>query len=214
VSVNDIIDKIRDDSQTVAAEIVAEARAKAGEKLSEAQERADELAARRREEAEREAEAARVRALALARLAARDAKIACKQRAVDRVFAQAAQMISAMDSAAYSKFLEKLLVERADGEMLVEPARADAGVIDAALVERANAEVAGSTGAAPTHSDEAARSSKATLSLGEPTDEIERGFLLRTGRIVTDCSIATLVAEARERYEADVYARLFGEDGG
>jgi hypothetical protein len=30
---------------------------------------------------------------------------------------------------------------------------------------------------------------------------------------VTDCSIATLVAEARERYEADVYERLFGTDG-
>jgi len=207
VSVNDIIDKIRKDSQAVANGIVAEARGQAGDKMAEAQARADEIAAQRREQAERDAESARVRALALARLAARDAKISCKQRAVDRVFLQATQMISAMDSSAYAAWLEKLLVERADGEMRVEPARADAGVLDVALVERANAKVGGGS------KTDAAGGPKATLSLGEPTDEIERGFLLRTGRIVTDCSIVTLVAEARERYEADVYERLFGGDG-
>lgn len=196
MSVNDIIEKIKSDSDATADEILAEARGRAEEKLADARRRAEEAARERHDEAEREAETVHVRTLALARLAARDAKLACKQAIVERVFEKAADKIKALDPGAYAKLLEKLLVERAEGRCEVAPARVDAGVFDDAFLARATQSLG----------------SKATISLARPTDEIERGFMLRAGRIITDCSIATLVAEAREDLAADVHQRLFGEE--
>lgn len=198
MALNDIIDKIKDDSAATAEEIVAEARGQAEEKLAEARKRADEAAKERLLQAEREAETVRVRILALARLAARDSVLTRKQATVDRVFGRVTERLAALDDEAYSMFLEKLLVERAEGGVEVLPAAADARSVDAALLERA-------TGAL---------GEKARLALGARTDAIARGFILRSGRITIDCSIATLVAEAREEYEAQVYERLFGEEAG
>lgn len=194
MSVSDIIEKIRSDSATTAEEIVAEARGEAEKQLAAARERSDEAARARIGEAERDAETARVRILALARLEARDMVLASKQSAVGEVFAAVAARLEALSDDDYSGLIEKLLVESAQGPMEVIPAAADAGVIDAGLLERTSKVLGG----------------KASLTLGSPTTDMARGFLLRTGRIVTDCSMATLVAEARERYEDEVHERLFG----
>ncbi len=56
------------------------------------------------------------------------------------------------------------------------------------------------------------RGSKVTLRLGEPTPDISRGFVLRSGRILETSSTESLVREARDRLEPDVYGRLFGEE--
>ncbi len=67
MSVNDIIEKITNDSAATAEEIVAEARGRASDRLDEATALADDLLRARLDKAEQQADAVRVRALALAR---------------------------------------------------------------------------------------------------------------------------------------------------
>lgn len=197
MALNDIIDKIKDDSLAEAEEIVAEARGVAEEKVAEVRRRAGEVSKARLEEAERRAETVRVRTLALARLAARDALLGDRQAAAELVFAKAAERLENLDAAAYAKLLERLLVERAsDGEEVL-PATADAKIVDAVFVERVNRELAG-------------RAGKVSVRLGGPTGEIARGFILKSGRILTNCSLESLVSDAREQLETEVYERLFG----
>lgn len=197
MALNDIIEKIKDDSAAEGDEIVAEARGIAEEKLGETRGRAEEVIRSRLDEAEKRAETVRVRTLALARLAARDALLGGKQAAAEHVFAKAAERLENLDAAAYAQLLERLLIERAsDGEEVL-PATADAKIIDAAFVERVNGELA-------------KRAGKASVRLGGPTGEIARGFILKSGRILTNCSLESLVSDAREQLEADVYERLFG----
>lgn len=195
MALNEIIDKIKEDSAVQAETIRAEARTQADERLRQAKKRAAQLADKRRLWAERSAETVRARTLARARLAARDAVLAAKQDAVEEVFAKGAAALESLDGGTYADLLERVLVARAEGDVEVVSAVTDAPVVSQALVDRAAASLAG----------------KATLRLGVPTDEIARGFVLRSGRILVDCSLATLLSEARQRLETDVYGRLFGE---
>lgn len=201
MSLSDIIEKIRDDSAAQVEETLAEARAATDEKSSEARSRADEIRAAQLAEGEREAESARARTLALARLSARDAVLARKQAAVDQAFDLVDEKLVALNGAKYAALIERLLVERSSGDEEVLPAAADKDVIDAGLIERANRGLADA-------------GKKASLRLDGVTNDIARGFMLRSGRILTDCSLETLVADARQDMEVEVHELLFGGGAG
>ncbi|RJQ55546.1 MAG: hypothetical protein C4521_02105 [Actinobacteria bacterium] len=191
----DIIAKIREDATAQAETVLAEARDDVEGRVSEARGQAEQMKAERLRQAEREAESDRQRTLALARLAARDMVLACKQATVERVFDLVAEEIDGLDEASYSALLEKLLVARASDEQEVLPGRADARVLDEGFVRRAN---------------ERLQDRGVSLTLAGPAEGIERGFLLRRGRIILNSSIGTIIAEARERLENDVHRKLFG----
>ena len=49
------------------------------------------------------------------------------------------------------------------------------------------------------------------LKLSAERRRIRGGFILRSGRIETNCALETIVRDARERLETEVAAELFGE---
>ncbi len=197
MALEDIIEKIRSDASAGAEELLAGARAHVEERLAEARRLAEEAKARRLEQAERDAGSIRLRILALARLEARDHVLGCKQAGVESVFERAGAGLREMKPADYRALLEKVAAARAsDGEDIL-PGKADAALIDESFVAGANKQLA---------------ERGAKLRLGPPAPDIERGFILKSGKIVTDCSLETLLREARERLETEVYRRLFGEE--
>jgi V/A-type H+-transporting ATPase subunit E len=51
------------------------------------------------------------------------------------------------------------------------------------------------------------------LKLADERRPIQGGFVLRSGRVETNCALKTVLREAREQLETDVAAILFGGDG-
>jgi V/A-type H+-transporting ATPase subunit E len=51
------------------------------------------------------------------------------------------------------------------------------------------------------------------LKLSNERRPIHGGFILRSGRVETNCALATILRDARERLETEVAAILFGDSG-
>ena len=197
MAVDDILKKIKADAEEAARTIVSEGQEAADLVASEARARADvqkkELGAR----AEQRAQEDRNRITTLARLAARRELLNEKQAFMDRVFHEAAGRIVAMETGEYRDFIRGLLestVESGDEEVLIGEAEKR---IDQSFLDSVSKELGKGGG----------------LKLSSERRPIDGGFILRSGRVETNCALETVFRDAREKLETEVAAILFGSGG-
>ncbi len=198
MAVEDILKKIKADAEASASEIVAEGKA-AGEKvLSEAREEIDaqkeKLMARARQHADEE----KNRIITLARLSARRELLGEKQALIDRVFDETRKKILAMDEGAYRKLMRSFIeasVDTGNEEVIVD---ANETRIDQAFLDEVSKSLGKGNG----------------LKLADEKRPIEGGFILHEGKVETNCTLDTILRDARERAETEVAAILFGGQRG
>ena len=196
MAVDDILKKIAADAEEAARKIVAEGEAAAGEVADGGRQRAETLKKELRARAEQHAQEERNRITTLARLAARRELLDEKQAFIDRVFNEAAARISGMGEKDYREFIAGFLkstVESGDEEVLVGEGESR---IDQAFLDSVSNEIGRGGG----------------LKLATERRPIDGGFILRSGRVETNCALATIIRDARERLETDVAAILFADD--
>ncbi len=199
MALDDILERIREDARAEAERIRTDGESRAAAivegALREADHRRGQLLSREREHL---AEQAR-RRLAGERLAARSRELAVRRELLDEVFAAGVAAVRAAGTAEYAAWLAGLVAGVAphDGGEL-ELGREDLDSHGPALAEALERELAGR----PPGPGPAVRTAPG---------EFEAGVrVLGTGS-VHDFSLASLVAERRERWEAGVAAVLFGE---
>jgi V/A-type H+-transporting ATPase subunit E len=198
MAVEDILKKIRGDGEEAARNIVAEGTAAADDIARAGRERAEALRKELRARAERHAQEERNRITTLARLAARRELLAEKQALVERVFTEAAARISGMDAKEYHGFIARLLertVETGDEEVLIGVGEKR---IDQAFLDSVSKKLGKGKG----------------LKLSSERRQIDGGFILKNGRVETNCALSTVLRDARERLETEVAAILFGKGEG
>ena len=197
MAVDDILKKIKADAEEAARKIVAEGQAAADVVASEARERTDVQKKKLRARAEQRAHEERNRITTLARLAARRELLVEKQALIDRVFDEAEERIAAMKQAEYREFIGGFLkntVESGEEEVLIGEGERR---LDQAFLDSVSKELGLGGG----------------LKLSSERRPISGGFILRSGRVETNCSLSTILRDAREKLETEVAAILFGESG-
>ena len=197
MAVDDILKRIKADAEEAARKIVAEGQtaadavADAGRATTDAQKK--ELRAR----AEQRAQEERNRITTLARLAARRELLNEKQAFVDRVFDEAGGRIVAMEPSEYRKLITGLLlstVESGDEEVFIGETESR---LDQAFLDSVSKTLGKGGG----------------LKLVTERRPIAAGFILRSGKVETNCALSTILRDARETLETEVAAILFGSSG-
>jgi V/A-type H+-transporting ATPase subunit E len=197
MAVDDILNKIKADAEEAAREIVAEGQTAADAVADEGRAKTHVQKKELRARAEQRAQEERNRITTLARLAARRELLDEKQAFVDRVFDQAGGKIAEMEQSEYRTFITGLLrstVESGDEEVLIGE---NESRLDQAFLDSVSKELGLGGG----------------LKLASERRQIKAGFILRSGRVETNCALSTILRDAREGLETEVAAILFGENG-
>jgi len=196
MAVEDILKKIKADAEEAARKILAEGQTAADEVAADGRERAEALKGQLRARAEQHAQEERNRITTLARLSARRELLDEKQALIDRVFDEAARRISGMNKSDYREFIAGFLkntVETGEEEVLIGESEKR---IDQAFLDSVSKRLGKGIG----------------LKLSSERRPIDGGFILRSGRVETNCALATILRDARERLEIDVAAILFEDE--
>ncbi len=198
MAVDDILKKIKADAEDAAREILAEGRKDADEVLAAARGRAESEREKMQAKSRQRADEERNRIITLAKLAARRDILNEKQSLIDRVFEDTRKKLLEMARDDYRRLIGNLLkdsVEAGDQEVILDEGETR---IDQAFL------------------DEATRSLglPGQLRLSSERRKIGGGFILRSGKIETNCALDTILRDARERLESDVAAILFGAESG
>ena len=178
--------------------ILAEAKREADAVLSRAREKAETERARLRARAKQRSEEEKNRIVTLAKLSARRDLLTEKQGLIDRVFEETRKRIVAMPADEYGSFIKGLLkrtIETGEEEVIVGEVERR---IDQQLLDDVSRELGKPGG----------------LKLSSDRRPIDGGFILRRGRMETNCALDTIIRDARERLETDVAGILFGREGG
>ncbi len=197
MAVDDILKKIKADAEEAARKIVSESQEAADAVAGQARARAEAQKKELRAKAEQRAQEDRNRITTLARLAARRELLDEKQGFIDRVFSEAGKKVAGMDQSEYRKFITGFLkstVESGDEEVLIGETETR---IDQAYLDSVSKEAGWSGG----------------LKLSKERRPIAGGFILRSGRVETNCALETILRDAREKLETEVAAILFGGSG-
>jgi V/A-type H+-transporting ATPase subunit E len=197
MAVEDILKKIRADAEDAAGRIVAEGKAAADEVTAEARGRIDAQAERLRAKARQRADEEKNRIVTLARLSGRRELLSEKQRLIDRVFAETRESILGMGRDEYRRLIRAFLRDAGDDEDAEVVVDVGEKRIDQAFLDEVTRELGGGR-----------------LKLSGERREIGGGFILLSGRTETNCTLETILRDAREKLETEVASILFGADGG
>ncbi len=194
MAVDDILKKIKADAEESAREIVAAGRKDADEVLGAARARVESEREKMQAKARQRADEERNRIITLARLSARRDLLNEKQTLIDRVYDQTRKKILGMGRDEYRRFIGAFLkdaVETGDEEVIIGEGETR---IDQAFLD----EISKSLGLSR------------PLRLSSERRKIGGGFVLRSGKIETNCALDTILRDARATFEADVAGILFG----
>ena len=197
MAVDDILKKIKADAEEVARKIVAEGQTAADAVAAEGRARTDAQKKEQRARSEQRAQEDRNRITTLARLAARRELLEEKQGLIDRVFDEAGSRVAAMEQGEYRRFIAGLLkstVESGDEDVLIGETESR---LDQAFLDSVSKEFGKAGG----------------LKLANERRPIAAGFILRSGKVETNCALSTILRDARETLETEVAAILFGGSG-
>jgi V/A-type H+-transporting ATPase subunit E len=197
MAVEDILSRIRADADEASRGILAEAKREAGAILERARAKADAERARLSARARQRSDEERNRIVTLAKLSARRELLTEKQALIDRVFDETRTRIIAMPADEYARFIGNLLrktVESGDEEVIVGEGERR---IDQRLLDDVSRDIGKPGG----------------LRLSDERRPIDGGFILRRGKMETNCALDTILRDARERLETEVAGILFGSGG-
>jgi V/A-type H+-transporting ATPase subunit E len=190
--------KIIDDAEAEAREILEQANAEAGVIKDEAEAEVRQIEAEAKAKAEAEAKEHIRRQVSLGELEARKAILADKGNVLEEVFNRALDDLKRRDregSYALTKGLLLKAVEHGDEEVIMSPD--DRSAVGEAFVRDVNSKLK-------------SQGRRGEMTLSEETREIRGGFILRRGRAEINSSYETLLAMLRDEVETEIAKMLFG----
>lgn len=197
MGIDELEDRILRDARAEAKEIMDRAAAKRDEILKMADAEADAAYRRRYSALKLEAEEEKKQKVTMEALESRKAVLQEKRALLDSVFSAARDELLALPADRYRDLLVKMIVAAStDGEGEVLLSGADREKIGEELVAGASRGLE-NAGKAP------------RLYLSEETRDINGGFVLRSGDIEIDGSLATEIESRREELEEDLVGMLF-----
>lgn len=189
--------RIETDAVADAARIAEEARLQCEAIRTEGEAKAQERYWKRVREGVKNAEDRASRLAKAADMEARKSVLACKQQIVAQAFELAEQKLLALSGEDYIAFLAGLAAKASvSGREEIVLNAADRERIGKRVAARAN-ELLASQGRA------------ARLTLSAETGDFTGGLILRDGDISVNCTVAALIAEARQTQASEVAAELF-----
>lgn len=195
MAVDDILKRIKTDAEEAARRILSEGKEAADAVVSEAAERVAAQRGELKARAEQRAQEERNRIITLARLSARRELLDEKQALIDRVFDEARARIAGLKRDEYRTLIKSILegsVESGDEEVIIGETE---DRIDQAFLDAISKGLNKGKG----------------LKLSDERRPIDGGFILRSGRVDTNCALGTILREAREKLETEVAAIIFGD---
>ncbi|MCK4513134.1 hypothetical protein KAW64_15410 [bacterium] len=195
MAVVDILKKITSDAEMTAQEILAEGKRDGEEIIEKARADAAALKSRLKSKADQRADQERNRIVTLARLSARRDLLSEKQLLIGKVFEETRERILAMGRDDYHRFIKHFLLDAIESgrEEVVIGERENR--IDQAFLDEVAREAGKGAG----------------LRLSSERGSMDGGFILREGNTATNCTLDTILRNARENLETDVATILFGE---
>ena len=180
-----------------AARLAEETRGKCDSLRDEAEKKAQELYWQCIREGTRKTEE-RVQLLAkTANMEARKSLLNCRQSIVDEAFRKAETRLRELPEGGYVAFLVDQVLKAAEtGREELILSASDLAVYGSAILSKANTALA-------------ALGRTAALTLSEQPGDFSGGFMLKNGSIAVNCTLESLMAQARQEQTAQVVAELF-----
>jgi V/A-type H+/Na+-transporting ATPase subunit E len=190
-----IVARIVSDAQAEANEIVREAETKAGETIARHKSQAQEMIEAFGGDIEDKTREVRDRRISVGRLDMRKKMLSAKQGLIDDAFSGALTMVKKMPDSEYRDIITGLVLDAAEGvdEEIIFGEK-DPHKLGEAFVKELNGKL-----------------TKGSLTLGAPSADFETGCILKRGGRETNCTMAAVLKNIRERIEPEVAARLFEE---
>jgi V/A-type H+-transporting ATPase subunit E len=192
-----VIDKILADAKAEAEKITIEAKEKDSAEQQKLSKQLDEYRRQTEILADRAAKDEKSHILAAARMEIAMEFLAEKRKILDEVFSRARRQLQNLPDDQYRNLVSKLLLESVQTgheEVVVDK---NENRIDQQLIELANQKL-GSAG-------------KGNLRLSQEKQDIDGGFILRSGRIKTNVSFDVLFQRARKELEIELAKDLFAK---
>jgi len=197
MSLEKILEKIRQDSEEEIRKILEEAKSRASQIIEEGKREAEKVAKGLSREGEENGRKVRERIVTLASLESRKRILGEKQRILGDIYREVEERIRNLNSRDYRELVKKIMLESCQsGEELVVVGENDRKRIDEQLIETVNAELV-----------KAGKKGKLKLS-SEPAS-IPDGFILKLGKIEMSNSWANILRSLREKTEVEVIRLLF-----
>ncbi len=199
MSLEKIIERITQESLAQANEIIGQARHQASVILSQARAEAASQAKSRVEQAQREADNLAQREKAIAQLELRKNMLAAKQELISAIYKNVAEKIATMPDKEYVLFIKNQVlnaVETGKEQIIFSPT--EASRVGNKFISEINQEL-----------KKAGRAGE--LTVGPPSNQMTRGFLLLQGPIALNYSLDSILVRLREETELKVAEILFKE---
>jgi len=197
MSLEKIIDRIKQDAQLQIGEIKSKASANADEIIKNAEKESEAYKVKALEEAEKDAQQHKQRLISTANLEFRKDILREKQNAIGEAFQEAINGLVNMKDEEYRKVIKKMLISSAqtgDEELIISAK--DKSRINDNFLKDVNKELVKA-------------GKKGNLKLSKDTYNILGGFVLRKGNVEMNNSFESLFNSSREDLEAEVSKVLF-----
>lgn len=197
MSLNDLTQKILNDSRMEAEEIEKNASLQADAIVSKANSELEKEREKLRKEAERLANEKYQNIVTLSRIEAKNKVLESKQQLIEEVFTKVRKKLENMDNASYKTFAINLLSNfPPEGKAILLVGKKHKSLIDKDFVQKLNRNVQRSGG---------------SFVLSDRESDFNNGFRLVTGDVQIDLSFDSILKSVREDMEIDIINTLFGK---
>jgi len=192
-----ITERIKNDAQREAMELIENARSQAQEKRAQAIRAAEETRTRLLQAAQSEAHHMVERATSTAEMEARKAVLAVKQELVLSVFQETLDYLKGLEDSHYQEFLLSLVLKSSlyQNEEIIFNEK-DREKFGPDLIKAVNDQMA-------------AEGKRAAMTLSSETRPISGGLILKSGPVETLCTLDILIQQAKNNLTGDITAILF-----
>ena len=215
-----ITDKILSDAQAQADKILADAQAECARITADYAARADRIRDTLNSEAEQNGKNFIARAKSTAATNKRNLLLKVQSELIDEVFDGTLEQMLAMEAGQYSEFLAGLLsaafleqmeAERSARALASDEEWSEPDVYEVLLNQRDKERCAGTLldGVKRRLGNKVASEKLEMLKISDKTVAIEGGLILRCGDVEANCTLSLLIAQLREKLEAEVGHALF-----
>jgi len=197
MSLEKILEKIREDSEQEISKILDEAKSRASQIIEEGKREAEKVVQELTREGEENARKVKERIVTLASLESRKRILGEKQRILRELYLEAEKRIRNLNGRDYRDLVKRIMLESCQtGEELVVVGEKDRKGIDEQLINSINAEL-----------EKAGKKGK--LKLSSELAPIPDGFILKSGKVEINNSWESILRSLREKTEDEVIRLLF-----
>ena len=213
-----ITDRIINDARAYADRTAAEAEAEAAAISGDFEKAAEAIRKEYRERAEKEAAGSDARARAAAAGAEKSVVLGAKSELVGRVYSEAEKRLTGLNKEERLAFISGLM-RRAAVECIKEEKESaeyyESGELEFAdeyeiLLNGTDLAELGAKVCA--EADRLSGELGKKLRLSDKSAAINGGLILKAGNVERNCSVSSLINEARRETETEIYRRLFGQE--